>query len=80
MLSRTPRPDVMMTTRDTILRGVAILRLLYPHPNMVHLEEVFEDRDYFYLVFELCSGGELFDHVVKKVGAQNYSKFTESSF
>lgn len=53
--------------RDTVLREVAILKVLSPHPNVVQLKEIFEDKDYFYMVMELCDGGELFDQIVKKV-------------
>jgi calcium-dependent protein kinase len=36
------------------------------HPNIVKLFEVFEDRNFMYLVTELCSGGELFDEIVAR--------------
>jgi len=47
----------------TSLRNeVNILKKL-KHPNIVRLEEVFEDKDRLYLVMEFCSGGELFDRI-----------------
>mmetsp|Transcript_131636 Transcript_131636/g.366848 ORF Transcript_131636/g.366848 Transcript_131636/m.366848 type:complete len:617 (+) Transcript_131636:64-1914(+) len=36
------------------------------HPNVLKLIQTFEDKRFYYLVTELCSGGELFDRIVKK--------------
>ena len=36
------------------------------HPNVLKLYEYFEDRKYIYLVTELCTGGELFDKIIKE--------------
>eukprot|EP00747_Dinoflagellata_sp_TGD_P029771 gnl/TRDRNA2_/TRDRNA2_134161_c0_seq1.p1 gnl/TRDRNA2_/TRDRNA2_134161_c0~~gnl/TRDRNA2_/TRDRNA2_134161_c0_seq1.p1 ORF type:complete len:547 (-),score=156.39 gnl/TRDRNA2_/TRDRNA2_134161_c0_seq1:180-1820(-) len=41
------------------------------HPNIIKLYECFEDRVNFYLVMEVCAGGELFDAIV------NAGNFTE---
>lgn len=38
------------------------------HPNIVKLYEVFKDKLKYYLVLELCTGGELFDRVVEAGG------------
>eukprot|EP00959_Pyramimonas_sp_CCMP1952_P324840 6799459-Pyramimonas_sp.AAC.1 len=43
---------------------IQILKLV-DHPNVVKLYEIFEDRDYLYLVFELCAGGSVHDYVHK---------------
>ncbi|XP_019633056.1 PREDICTED: serine/threonine-protein kinase 33-like isoform X6 [Branchiostoma belcheri] len=46
-------------------REVAILKKVN-HPNLIHLEEVFETPRKMYLVLELCESGELKDYFDKK--------------
>lgn len=36
------------------------------HPNILKLYEVFQDQKRFYLVTELCTGGELYEEISKK--------------
>ena len=36
------------------------------HPNIIKLYETFEDKRNVYLVFEVCSGGELFDRIISE--------------
>jgi calcium-dependent protein kinase len=47
------------------LKEVEILRKL-EHQNIVRLYEFFEDEDYYYLVNELCNGGELMDKILSQ--------------
>jgi len=35
------------------------------HPNISGLRDIYEDFDYFYLVMDLVSGGEMFDNLIK---------------
>ncbi len=36
------------------------------HPNIMQIFEFYEDKKNFYIITEICEGGELFDQVVKK--------------
>lgn len=44
---------------------VEILKKLV-HPNILQIFEFYEDKKNFYIISEMCEGGELFDQVVKK--------------
>ena len=44
---------------------IEILRQL-DHPNIIRLFEIFSDDKRYYLVTELCTGGELFDEITKR--------------
>lgn len=35
------------------------------HPNISGLRDMYEDYDHFYLVMDLVSGGEMFDHLIQ---------------
>ncbi|CUS13397.1 unnamed protein product [Tuber aestivum] len=50
--------------RSNILKEVQIMRGLN-HPNIVSLISFSESRSYYYLVLELCPGGELFHQIVR---------------
>ena len=36
------------------------------HPNIVRLHEVYDGGNSFYLVLELCTGGELYDDLINR--------------
>ena len=50
--------------RKMIFRELGVLRRL-DHPNVVKLYEYFQDDKSFYVVTELCEGGELFDKIIE---------------
>jgi calcium-dependent protein kinase len=50
--------------QERIIKEIIILKKL-DHPNIVKVFEIYDSEDYFYIVTELCEGGELFDRLVK---------------
>ncbi|OJD15084.1 CAMK/CAMK1/CAMK1-RCK protein kinase [Emergomyces pasteurianus Ep9510] len=50
--------------RANILKEVQIMRQI-DHPNIVKLIEFSESRQFYYIVLELCPGGELFHQIVR---------------
>ena len=42
---------------------VATLKKL-DHPNILRLYELFEDTRKYFLIMEICKGGELFDEIL----------------
>ena len=36
------------------------------HPNICRLRENFDEGQYYYLILDLVSGGEMFDHLVNQ--------------
>lgn len=56
-----------LSTRADFMKEIAIMTVLRDHPNVCHVYEAFEDGDNFYMVMELCGGGELFDAIIAKV-------------
>lgn len=50
---------------ERVMQEIQILRRL-KHPNIVALVDAVEDQDYLYVIMELATGGELFDHIVKR--------------
>lgn len=51
-----------------VLLEIACMKHVEEHPNAVRLIEVFEDSRSYHIVMDYCSGGELFDHIIKGQG------------
>ncbi|WZZ01036.1 hypothetical protein YC2023_073364 [Brassica napus] len=51
---------------DDVLREIQIMHHLSEYPNVVRIQDTYEDSNSVHLVMELCEGGELFDRIVKK--------------
>jgi len=59
--------DKMLTDNDTFLkemRALLHIKAYGGHPHISALREYFEEGDYYYLILDLVSGGEMFDHLV----------------
>ncbi|KAK2744621.1 hypothetical protein FQN57_004226 [Myotisia sp. PD_48] len=50
--------------RASILKEVQIMRQL-DHPNIVKLVDFSESQQFYYIILELCPGGELFHQIVR---------------
>ena len=51
--------------RESLRNEIAILQLVN-HPNLIHLKNVFENRNELHIVMQLMEGGDLFSRVAKK--------------
>ncbi len=43
------------------------------HPNILKVYEFYQDKDFLYIVTELCIGGELFDRIIE---SRSFSEHT----
>jgi calcium-dependent protein kinase len=50
--------------KSNFTNEINILKSL-DHPNIIKLYETFQDEEKYYLIFELCKGGELFDTIIE---------------
>lgn len=44
---------------------IKFLKNLKDHPHILKVYEYYQDKNDFYIISELCSGGELFERIVK---------------
>lgn len=57
-----------LSARETnkLQREIRVCQSVSSHPNIVGMLDDFIDKEFYYLVFELITGGELFDDIVKR--------------
>lgn len=60
--SRTSRLGISITSLQTEIQIMQKLR----HPNIIEFKEVFEDKQYVFIVMELCTGGDVLEHLQMK--------------
>lgn len=69
-----PKRRLSAHSSTAIINEVEILKKL-DHPNIIKLYEFAQDEDNYYLITELCSGGELFDRII---AMKNFSEIVAS--
>ncbi|CAG9465774.1 unnamed protein product [Pedinophyceae sp. YPF-701] len=65
---------------QAVFLEVETMRHLRGCLNVVHLEEVYEDEDYVYVVTEFCTGGALWKWAEKRQGGEGYTEAMVSRF
>ncbi|KAJ8599799.1 hypothetical protein CTAYLR_003985 [Chrysophaeum taylorii] len=53
-------------TRPEMLKAEVAIMMKVRHPNIIRVIEIFEERELLHIVTELCTGGELFDRIIKR--------------
>ena len=48
-----------------LINEISILSGL-DHPNIIKMYEYFQDEKRYYLITEICKGGELFEEIISK--------------
>ena len=66
--------DKIQTNRKRVKREINIMKVL-KHPHLVQLIDIVKDQKHVGLVMDYCSGGELFEYILRN----RYLKATEAS-
>ncbi|KAI0801377.1 kinase-like domain-containing protein [Fomes fomentarius] len=64
----------------TIRREVALHSVVSDHPNVVNLHDAYDDSEYFYIILDYHSGGDLFELVVEKGMYAHNDELIRSAF
>ena len=65
-VKKIPKKLIAQKDPDKMRNEIEILKTL-DHPNIIKTYEFFEDELYFYIVTDICEGGELFDQIAKQM-------------
>ncbi|CAL1370727.1 unnamed protein product [Linum trigynum] len=60
------RKLLTMDDVEDVRREIEIMHHLSGHPNIIRIKSAYEDSVAVHVVMELCSGGELFDRIIKR--------------
>jgi tRNA A-37 threonylcarbamoyl transferase component Bud32 len=60
------KPERTNTSKVNLIRNEILLLHEAHHPNIIELQDLFEDDKYIHIVMERCTGGDLFDRVVSE--------------
>jgi len=59
------KQEMSDTIKEMLFNEINILSTI-DHPNIVKMYEFFEDDKRFFIVTEICKGGELFDELMDR--------------
>ena len=59
------KKDMNTNDLELVRAEIEILKICQ-HPNIIKLYDIFENSEYFYIIMEYCSGGDLFSYIEKR--------------
>jgi calcium-dependent protein kinase len=59
------KKDLSIKDQELLKREIEVLKICQ-HPNIIKLDDVFENQDYLYIVMEYLSGGDFFSFLEKR--------------
>ncbi|KAI1797653.1 kinase-like protein [Ganoderma leucocontextum] len=65
---------------EAVRREVELQSLVTGHSNIVGIHDAFEDDNYFYLVLDLCHGGDLFHQICWRRAYANHDEHLRRAF
>ncbi len=56
------KKDLSLKDQELLKREIEVLKICQ-HPNIIRLNDVFENQDYIYIIMELLKGGDFFNYL-----------------